>query len=103
MSLRKKYECTYGSVDLLVKVSLLQLEGPGVVLDLGVGVVLDVHGRLLALGLADAGVTVGLRGEERDYVVSCVDLVSQTTEGFSLFVLSRKSCGLTANGFSMLT
>ena len=47
-------------VDLLVKVGLLQLEGPGVVLDLGVRVVLDVHGGLLALGLAYSGVSVGL-------------------------------------------
>ena len=52
--------CTYGGVDLLVEVGLLQLERPRVVLDLGVGVVFDVHGRLLALGLADPGVTVGL-------------------------------------------
>jgi hypothetical protein len=52
---------TYSSVDFLVKVCLLELESPGVVLNLGVSVVLDVHRSFLALGLADAGVAVSLK------------------------------------------
>ena len=51
----------YGSVDFFVEVGFLKLEGSGVVLDLGVGVVLDVHRGLLALGLADTCISVGLK------------------------------------------
>lgn len=52
---------THGSVDFFVEVGFLKLEGSGVVLDLGVGVVLDVHRGLLALGLADTCISVGLK------------------------------------------
>ena len=52
---------THGSVDFFVEVGFLKLEGSGVVLDLGVGVVLDVHRGLLTLGLADTGISVGLK------------------------------------------
>ena len=47
-------------IDFLVEVGLLKLECPGVVLNLGVGVVLHVHGGLFALSLAYASVTVCL-------------------------------------------
>ena len=51
---------TYRSVDLLVKVCFLQFERPAIVLYLGVGAVLDVHGGLLTLSLPDAGISVSL-------------------------------------------
>lgn len=51
---------THRSVDLLVKVGLLQFVHARVVLDLGVCRILDVPGTLLALGLSDARVTVRL-------------------------------------------
>ena len=54
---------TYGSVDFFVEVGLLQLERPRIVLDLRVGVVLDVHGRLFALSLANSRVSISLQGE----------------------------------------
>lgn len=41
----------YGSVDFAVEIRLLQFEEARVILDFGVHVVLDVHRRLLALGL----------------------------------------------------
>ena len=56
---------THRGVDFLVKVRLLQFEEPAVVLDLGVGAVLDVHRRLLALRLSDTGVSVGLQVSPR--------------------------------------
>ena len=64
---------THRGVDFLVKVRLLQFEEPAVVLDLGVGAVLDVHRGLLALSLPDARVSVGLdivvmAGEGRIYL-----------------------------------
>ena len=51
---------TYRSVDLLVKVCFLQFERSAIVLYLGVGVVLDVHGRLLALRLFDSSISLSL-------------------------------------------
>ena len=51
---------TYRSVDLLVKVCFLQFERSAIVLYLGVGVVLDVHGRLLALRLFDSSISISL-------------------------------------------
>ena len=59
---------THSGVDLLVEIGLLQLECPGVVLDLRICVVLDVHGCFLALGLSNSGVTVGL---SKRIVVEC--------------------------------
>ena len=51
---------TYCSIDFLVEVSFLELESSWIVLDLGVGVVLDVHGSFLALCLTNTGISVGL-------------------------------------------
>ena len=51
---------TYRSVDLLVKVCFLQFERSAIVLYLSVGVVLDVHGRLLALRLFDSSISISL-------------------------------------------
>ena len=51
---------TYSSIDFLVEVSFLELESSWVVLDLGVGVVLDVHGSFLALSFTNTGISVGL-------------------------------------------
>lgn len=44
------YGFTYSSIDLLIEMSLLQLEEPRVIFNLRVGVVLNVHSRFLALG-----------------------------------------------------
>ena len=52
---------TYSCVHFGVKISFLHLEPPAVVLYLGVGAVLDVHGGLLALCLSDPCISVGLQ------------------------------------------
>ena len=64
----------YSSVDFTIKVGLLKFEGSRVVLNFGVSVVFDIHGRLFALGLSDTSITIGLSNANFSVSLNCSGL-----------------------------